>query len=418
MTLFADALASIRPSGTARPRRDGYNWSSPTVRRGSIDLVADLQASYAEIYHSQPWVNAATNKLVRTIGMLPLKAYEREGPDRGRLFEGELHRLMTRPFEAGTPTYWKQHLAGSSLVWGNAIYVKIGIESSTDIPDELFPAPSIGWSLGENNTYVWTAPTGEMFPFPRWQIIHFHHWDTDQNGFGISAYEPLRRTLAVEDAATRFSIAAFKNGVNPASVVRTDQTLKEEPLKRLRASIENLYGSVDKAFRIAILDNGLDWKPLTHNLEEAALLDHRKLTREEVAGVIDVPQPTIGILENANFASVRELHQMLYQDSLGPPLRMIEETLKRDLIDHIPQFAEQYVEFDLGMILRGDINSRSIAYQRFISAGIYTPNELRALENLPRSEQPEADQIHIPMNLSPNSAVSSAEDQPDEGDET
>jgi HK97 family phage portal protein len=418
MSLFSDAIASMRPSRTARPRGDGHNWTLPTIRSGRIDLVADLTASYAQIYHTQPWVNAGTNKLVRQVGMLPLKAYEREGPDRERLYDGELHRLMTRPFTAGTPTYWKQHLMGSTIVWGNAIFVKMGVSSPEDVPDELFPAPAIGWSLGENNTYVWTSEKGEQFPFERWKIIHFMHWDTAQNGFGVSAYEPLRRTLAIEDAATRFSIAAFKNGVNPASVVQTDQKLDQDVLKRLKASIQNLYGGVDKAFRLAVLEQGLDWKPLTHNLQESALLDHRKLTREEVAAVLDVPQPTMGILENANFASVRELHQMLYQDSLGPPLRMIEETLKRDLIDPIPEFAGQYVEFDLGMILRGDINQRSIAYQRFISAGVYTPNECRALENLPRSENPAADEIHIPLNLSPNAAVAEADDQVDEGDET
>jgi hypothetical protein len=49
---------------------------------------------------------------------------------------------------------------------------------------------------------------------------------------------------------------------------------------------------------------------------------------------------------------------------------------------------------------------------------VYTPNECRALENLPRSENPAADEIHIPLNLSPNAAVAEADDQVDEGDET
>lgn len=418
MSLFTDAIASLRPARDASPRRDGYNWSLPTVRAGSIDLVAELTASYEQIYHSQPWVAAAVNKLSRSVGMLPLKTYIRgEGRNREQVYDNDLAKLLREPFHGGTPSYWKQHVVGSTAVWGNGLLVKLGADDRTDVPDELFPAPAVGWSLGENDTYVWTSPHGEMFPFPRWQIIHFKYWDTAQNGFGASPLETLRRTLAIEDAATRFGVAAFKNGVRPASVLRSDNELSESVIKRLRANIENLYGNVDRAFRVAILEQGLDWKPLSHNLNDAAVINHRKLTREEAAAVYDVPQPTIGILENANFASVNELHQMYYQDTMGPWLRMFEETLTVEFIDMIPQFDGMFIEFDMGMILRGNINTRSIAYQRFISSGIMTPNEVRALENLPPSPNPLADDIHIPANLSPNPAVAGAMDQvdPEEG---
>jgi HK97 family phage portal protein len=412
MSLFTDAVSSLRAPGQARPRAAGYSWTLPSIRAGRIDLVAELTASYAQIYEQQPWVHAAINKHARTVGMLPLKAYQREGPARERMYEGELHRLTKRPFGAGTPSYWKQHGIGSTILWGNGIYVKLGAETPEDIPDEIFPAPAIGWSLGENETYVWTDPdTGNQYPFERWKIIHLKHWSPQQNGFGVSALEPLRRTLAIEDAATRLGVAAFKNAVAPASVFTTDQTLDDTILKRLRGNIENLYGNVDKAFRVAILEKGLKWEPFRHNLNDAAVLDHRKLTREEVAAVIDVPQPNIGILENANFASLRELHLMLYQDSLGPPLKMFEETIMTEFVSMIPEFEDQYVEFDLGAILRGDITTRSIAYQRLTSAGIYTSNELRPYENLPPSDDPEADKLHFPSNLSPNAAVDGATDQ-------
>lgn len=396
MSLFADAISGLtrRPAAT---RSVGFSWNTPTISRGSIDLVADLTASYAAIYHSQPWVFAAVNKHARLIGMLPLKSYERnEQGDRERIFAGQLPDLMRRPFGSGTPSYWKQHIVGSSLVWGNGIVVKLGATSSAEIPAELFPAPSIGWSLGENNTYVWTSEKGDKYPFERWQIIHFRYWDTAENGFGVSALEPLRRTLAIEDAASRLGVAAFKNGARPASIVRTDKELSENVLSRLKANIESIHGDVDKAFRVAVLEQGLDWKPLTHDLESSAVVEHRKLTREEVAAVFDLPQPSIGILDEANFASITALNQMLYQSSMGPWLRMIEETIQADFTDYIEEFADQYVEFDENMILRGTPVERAEAYQRFYTARVYTPNELRAFENKPPiTDDPTADQLYV-----------------------
>lgn len=403
VSLFSDAIQSLRFPRDARPRTDGYSWTLPTVGRGSIDLVADLTASYATIYHTQPWVYASVNKIARLMGMLPLKTYQRgEGRDRERVFDGELPGLMRRPFRAGTPSYWKQHIVGSTLVWGNGIAVKLGATSSAQIPTELFPAPAVGWSLGENDTYVWTSERGERYPFPRWQIIHFRYWDVAENGFGVSALEPLRRTLAIEDAASRFGVAAFKNGARPASIVQTDQELSEDVLKRLRANIETIHGDVDKAFRTAVLEQGLDWKPLTHNLKDAVLVEHRKLTREEVAAVFDIPQPSIGILDEANFASITALNQMLYQSTLGPWMRMIEETIHADFLDYIPAFEGMFVEFDENMILRGTPNDRAEAYQRFYTSRVYTPNEMRAIENLPRiTDDPTADQLYVAPGSAP-----------------
>lgn len=410
MTLFYDAIAGLGLPRNGRPRSDGWSWSLPHIGRGSIDLVSELTLSYEGIYSSQPWVYAAVNKLSRATGMLPLKTYTRgAGMDRVQAFDGPLRDLIRRPAIGITPTYWKQHIVGSTLLYGNAILVKMGASGPDGVPDELLPAPSIGWTLGENDTYVWTSERGERFPFPRWQIIHFKYWHTTGNGFGISALEPLRRTLAVEDAASRLGVSAFKNAAMPASVIETDSKLDDDVISRLRANIERLYGNVDHGFRTAILEQGLSWKPLSHNLNDSAVIDHRKITREEVAAVFDIPQPSIGILDEANFASITALHLMFYQDSLGPWLRMIEETLAVELIDMVLDFQGQFVEFDMGMVLRGDIATRSTAYQRFISSGVYTPNEVRALENMPRSDTPGADDIHLPMNLGPDPAVMDGE---------
>jgi hypothetical protein len=53
-------------------------------------------------------------------------------------------------------------------------------------------------------------------------------------------------------------------------------------------------------------------------------------------------------------------------------------------------------------VLKGNIEQQTAAYQAGITGGWLTPNEVRRLENLPPiTDQPEADQIHIPLNLGP-----------------
>lgn len=418
MGLFTDALGNLRRPAPVAPRSMGLNGINPMTLNGTVELVNGLSTSYYGLYKSQPWVYAAVNKLARSVARMPLKPYQRDGLQRERLFEGELARLMKSPYYRGTPFHWKERAVKNVATYGNHIVVKLGANSEDDVPDELMPAPPIGWSLGENDTYVWQSQSGERYPFPRWQIIHYRFFELDEEGFGLSMLEPLRRTLAIEDAASRLSQAMFNNSARPSGVLKTDQTLTTEVIDRLRANIERLHGGVDKAFKLAILEQGLDWVPMGHSLMDAGVLEHRKLTREEVAAVLDVPQPTIGILDEANFASVDMLQQMLYQNTLAPWVSMIEETTQVEFVDLIPEFENQFVEFDLNAVLRGDIRSRYRAYATALSSGFKTPNEIRALENDPPMDQPGADELHFPLNQSGAVGAQVAEDtgQPDDAE--
>jgi HK97 family phage portal protein len=395
MPLFTDVLASFR----RRPALTGFNYLG-SIREGSIDLADGLTASYAAMYRRQPWVYASVNKLARSVARMPLKAYQRDDEARRRLFDGDLHRLMTKPGQGMIPFAFKERIVKNTAIYGNAFVVKLGAADAESIPQELFAAPSIGWSIGKGDTYVWTARDGKRYPFPRWQVIHFRFWDLDEHGFGMSMLEPLRMTLAIEDAAQRYGVSAFRNGARPGSTLKTDKELTEPALERLKAALHAIHGGVDNAFKVAVLEQGLDWAPFPHNLEEAAVVEHRKLTREEVTAVIDVPQPTVGILDEANFASVDQLHTMLYQDSLGPWVSMIEETVQAELVEPIPEFAGQFVEFDLNAVMRGDILSRYRAYAIAINASFKSPDEIRALENDPpmADKQPEAGLLRFNLN--------------------
>lgn len=391
MAGFTQAVANLR----------GRSIWPPVVFEGSIDLAGGTAASYSQLYRRQPWVFAAVNKMARGVARMPLKAYSLNGESRERLRTGDLARLTRRPSMTVTPFAWKERFVKNTAIYGNSFIVKLGVNAPDEIPDELFPAPSIGWSVAADGSYVWTSNTGEKFAFDRWKVIHFRFWDLDESGFGISMLEPLRMTLAIEDAAQRLGVAAFGNMTRPASILKTDQRLDKDVIEYLKESLKSVHGGPDRAFKMAVLQQGLDWAPApSADLAEAAVIEHRKLTKEEIAAVFDIPQPTIGILDEANFASLDMLHTMLYQDSLGPWVSLGEETLQFEFVEMIPDFKDQFVEFDMNAVMRGDITTRYRAYATAITTGFKTPNEIRKLENDPPSDQPGADQLLFPTNLS------------------
>lgn len=409
MPLFSEAIANLR----GRPARSSSPWPSyiGLAREGSIELTDGATASYTTLYHENVWVRAAVNKIASGMMRMPAKVYRRNGRTKERFYDGDLYRLLERrPMAGWTPSRFREGVAKSTAIFGNAIAVKLGMQDESSTPTEVMLAPATGWTVGSDDDYVWTSRAGDKYPFKRWQIIHFRFWDTDENGFGVSPLEALRKTLANDDAARRYSFAAFKNGARPGSVLKTDQVLTKEVAERLKAEFQALHGSVDNAFKLAVLQQGLDFAVIEHNLEKAAVVAHRELTPIEVAAAYDIPPAMIGWQKDANFASIDMYHTMLYQDSLGPWVVMTEETLQLDLVDPTPAFDGLFVEIDMNAVMRGDYPSRIRAHATAITTGQKTANEIRALENDPPSDQPEADMLLFPLNLAGAVGAQLAED--------
>jgi HK97 family phage portal protein len=213
-------------------------------------------------------------------------------------------------------------------------------------------------------------------------------------------------TLAIEDAAQRLGVAAFKHGGNRPGVLSTDQQLSKEDQQRLSTEYNSRHGGVDNAYKTPVLFGGLKWMGTGGTLADSAVVEHRKLTREEVAAVYDIPPVLLGILDRATFSNVEELHLAFYQDTLGPWTTLIEETLYEQLIAPVPEFAsdERMVEFDMAEVLKGAIAQRYEALNKAMGGPWMKVNEGRRAENLPQSDQPEADLIRFPLNMSSDPA--------------
>ena len=386
---------------------------------GAISLDGDYTATYEEIVRTQLWVRTAINKLSYATGVLPLKTFKRVGDDVERADDSDLAALLRRPNttkQTGTTSQFIARIAQDLYTFANAIIVKVQPRPDA-VPTELRPRSPRGWTVDNNGEYVWKSPlTAREERFKDWQIIHIVEPGPQANGFGVSRLEAARLTLSIEYAAQKLGVATFQNGARPGGIINvrnlpTGDKQRRDAVERFKAEVMARFGGSNKAGLPAVLEGETSWQAMSHNLDDSAVVAHRELTRTEVAALFDIPQPAMGILDNANFASIDALHLMFYQDTLGWPINLLEETLNAQLVAGVPAFADQYLEFDMNALLRGDPSTRSSTYQRLISIGVMTQNEARRLENLKPSTQPEADQLHTPVFLAPNPALQEADNQ-------
>jgi len=373
---------------------------------------------YADLYAAQVWVYTLVNKLARGIGRLPLKVYrrEQEGDDRVRERTSLLAALLADPCPSLrlSPFDFAQRVVGEVATAGNSLWLKVA-SGPTAVPTSLEPIPSAGWAVAADGSYAFTVPqTSEVRRVEAWRVLHFRFWSPvsgsaaggwpwHRPGFGLSPLEPLRRTLAIESGAQQLGIAAFEHGGNMPGILTTSAKLAdvEAAVQRISHEWNRRHAGVKNAYRTPVLTDDLKWQATGATMRDAAVVEHRQLTREEVCAVFDVPPPIVGILDKATYSNISEQSRWLVQHTYNIWTTMIEETLKTQLLAGVPAFAGRYAEFDTAEVLKGDAQARYGAYSQAINAGWITSNEIRRIENMPRIDDPDADRLHRPLALSP-----------------
>lgn len=374
-------------------------WTDATE---DTDVDARL-ISYADVYNTQPVVAAAVNKLTRQAATLPLKVYRLdENGERDRVRNHPLEELLRKPVGRRGPVHLKQWILMPLVTHGNAVIAKFRADPDGP-PTALLPVswPCIEAYAPQGGPVEWwaTTQTGER----RWlkveDTMHFA-WESPEGEIGTSPLRQLGITVQLEDAAQRYAKGMLKNSARPSGAVQLPEgvVLDAEVRKEMRDDMERLYSGVDNAGRPVLLPGGAKWEAMSHSAHEAELINQRKLNREEVAMVYDLPGPLIGDLEHGTYSNVTELNKQLYKSVLRPYLTLIEETIQAHLIDPEPDWAGLFVEFELSEQLKGDPTELAGALRTQVETGVMTRNEARKFLNLPRDPNPQADQLFFASN--------------------
>jgi phage portal protein BeeE len=110
---------------------------------------------------------------------------------------------------------------------------------------------------------------------------------------------------------------------------------------------------------------------------EAGLIDSRKLNREEVGMVYDLPGPLMNDLSHATLANVAEYQKALYRDVLPVWTELMVQTFQRQLIDVEPSWLDKRVRFDFSEKLRGEPEAMAGLLKTEVEAGLISRNEAR-----------------------------------------
>lgn len=338
-------------------------------------------ATYGALYKAQPWVAVVVNKIANLIARLGVNVWD-DTAETGKTIDltSPYAKLLAKPSATLDPFSFWLWVASTFEIYGEAFVLKNRDDKGRVIG--LVPMhPSrtqIERDQDGNLLYRFMGRPHEMITEA--DVIPFIGYNPDGSMRGWSRLEPLRNTLRNEDSARRATDAWWKNMGRPSMILSSEKSLSKDAKVRLGESFSSVHGGSGNAGKTLVLSDGLTATQMQLNAEEMQYIESRKLNREEVCAVYDMPPTAVHILDNATYSNITEQMRSVYRDTMAPRLEFIESVLDFHLGSDFN--GQKVARFSVAEVLRGDYESRAQAAVQLVQSGIMKPSEARDLFDL------------------------------------
>ena len=199
---------------------------------------------------------------------------------------------------------------------------------------------------------------------------------------GLVGYSPIamaKQAIGMGLACDEYGAAFYQNGAQPGGVLEHPNVVKDP--KRVRESWNAIYQGSRNAHRIAVLEEGMTYKPITISPEQAQFLETRKFQIDEIARIFRVPPHMIGDLEKSSFSNIEQQSLEFVKYTLAPWISRWEQAIQRSLL-LTSERTRYFARFNVEGLLRGDYQSRMNGYAVARQNGWMSANDIRELESL------------------------------------
>lgn len=328
--------------------------------------------------------------LAEAIAGLPLHVY-RYNSDGGKekAIDHSLYLILhDEPNPEMSSFVFRETLMTHLLLWGNA-YAQI-IRNSKGEVVALYPLMPNKMSVDrdENGQLYYqylrsvdeVGGKSETVILKPTDVLHIPGLGFD----GLVGYSPIamaKNAIGLAIATEEYGAKFFANGAAPSGVLEHPGTIKDP--QRVREAWQSQFGGSQNSGKIAVLEEGMKYTPISISPEQAQFLETRKFQINEIARIFRVPPHMVGDLEKSSFSNIEQQSLEFVKYTLDPWVIRWEQSIMRTLLT--PEEKKSYfVKFNLEGLLRGDYQSRMNGYATARQNGWMSANDIRELENLDR----------------------------------
>jgi HK97 family phage portal protein len=366
---------------------------------GMVNLIGRIQ-TYAAIYQSQPNVRKCVDLISRDVSNVPIRLGDEDDTENFTpRFDHPAWQTLRKPNPWTTRQRFFGAVMGDLGTYDNSYALKVHTApiSLVRVPPQYVQPMGGLWPSG----YRITFPTGKVVDVPASELIHYRGFYNPVSTLtGLSPIETLRRMLAEEDSAAGYRAGLWAQGARMAGIIERPSGVPEwgeETREKFRAQFESMFSGEMGSGRTAILEEGMQWKPMQFNAVEAQYVESRQLNLEECVRAYHIPLSQAQI-KAASKSNIDDEHTQYYQDTLGPWFELIAaETVLQFINVEWPADDRLALRFNIDIKLRGSFATEAAALSTAVGAPWQTRNEGRARRGLPPIDG--GDALVVPLNV-------------------
>ena len=363
--------------------------------------------------------------LSETLASLPLHIYESSETNSRKATKHPLYKVLhDEPNPEMTSFIFRETLMTHLLLWGNA-YAQIIRNGKGEVlalyplmPDRMrvdrdeYGQLYYEYMLSDSDA---NAKESGAVRLSTQDILHIPGLGFD----GLVGYSPIamaKNAIGMAIATEEYGAAFFANGATPSGILTHPGVIKNPEV--MRESWSKGFGGRN-SHKVAILEEGMNYTPISIAPNEAQFLETRKFQLNEIARIFRVPPHMVGDLEKSSFSNIEQQSLEFVKYTLDPWVSRFEQAMTRRLLTD-DEKKKYYIKFNVDGLMRGDYQSRMNGYATARQNGWMSANDIRALENLDLISDEEGGNLYlINGNMVPlkNAGVFAKQEKEEKGNE-
>lgn len=347
---------------------DGYGF-----RADSVNPNNEL-ADFLKLYEVHPWVYSCVYARATAAAQVEHQVIDEKGE---RVEKDDICKMLCRPNPHQVWFEFIEVYEMYKLLTGNVFVEEVRDKDGKLYalyllrPDKMRILPHPKAKVAG---YVYEPMPGKEILFSPDEITHVKLASSSDEYWGVGPGYAAQNSIILDIYATTYNKNFFRNSAVPEGVLETEGSISDNTYKRLRLDWMKRHRGVSKAFEVAILEEGLKYKPIGFNQRDMMMPEMKKLSREEILSTYRVPPIIVGLLEHAGVTNPREQKKMFWMDVVFPDLERTRQIFNEHLMP--PDRKLKFNTEAITSIIEDMQISTQIAMS-LVSHGIMTIDEVR-----------------------------------------
>jgi len=230
-------------------------------------------------------------------------------------------------------------------------------------------------------------------------MIHILNYSYD-GLLGVSTLHHAANTIGLAYASESTAKGFFLSGANMAGILTVlNGKVTAEKAKQIKDSWASAFNITSgQPGGIAVMEGGMEFKPVTVNPKDAQMLETRKFNVVEICRFFGVSPSKVFDNENLTYSNIESFQLGFLTDTISPLDSKIEAEFNRKLLRRDKRM-KTYLNLSIDELLRANMDTKANYYSKMFQIGSYTVNRIRDKMGEPRTEG--GDKAYIPLNLVP-----------------